>query len=202
MNVLVINCSPKKTESSTYRVAKAMIKQLSGIKATKVKLLDATALPHIDSSYASSLCSSDDGFDSQQGSLALSDQLITSLVLANIVIIASPMHNYTLPSCLKSWIDHVVRAGKTFEITSTGKKPLLVDKPVYILVSAGGSFSGEAAYQPDFFTPYMTEVLATIGLNNPLFFAIEGTVSSKELLQQRIESVQRRVCEHLVATLI
>ena len=202
MNVLVINCSPKQTESSSYYVAQSMIATLSNSVPVEVEIIDATRLPHIDSAYADALCSPDCHHDLSVGSLALSEQLIASLDAADMVIIASPMHNYSVPSSLKSWIDHVVRAGKTFKITATGKHPLLEAKPVYILVSSGSTFSGEAAYQPDFFTPYMKAVLATIGQNQVFFFPIEGTVSTKAFVQQKIETIQRRVSEHLATTVM
>ncbi len=201
MKILVINCSPQQLASSTYSVAQAMIDQLTDLHELNIDMLDATGLPHIDSDYANSLCAADSAHDLNKGSLAISDRLIRSLERADLVIIASPMHNYSIPSCLKSWLDHVVRAGKTFDITATGKQALLVDKPVYVLVSSGGVFSGEAAYQPDFFTPYIKAILATIGLNNVLFFTIEGTANRTDLVQQKIADVQRRVCEHLVTAL-
>jgi FMN-dependent NADH-azoreductase len=164
MNVLLINASPQQAQSSTYGVAQKMIEQWSKKNVIELQQVDATSLPHIDSEYANALCLLDAAVDETAGSLAISNELIASLEWASVVIIVSPMHNYSLPSCLKSWVDHVVRAGKTFEITSTGKHALLDDKPVYILVSSGGVFSGEGAYQPDFFTPYMKEVLSTMVL--------------------------------------
>ncbi|MEN8618446.1 FMN-dependent NADH-azoreductase [Shewanella baltica] len=201
MKILVINCSPQQLASSTYSVAQAMIDQLTDLHELNIDMLDATGLPHIDSDYANSLCAADNAHDLNKGSLAISDRLICSLERADLVIIASPMHNYSVPSCLKSWLDHVVRAGKTFNITATGKQALLADKPVYVLVSSGGVFSGEAAYQPDFFTPYIQAILATIGLNSVLFFTIEGTANRTDLVQQKIADVQRRVCEHLATAL-
>lgn len=202
MKVLVINGSPKQNKSSTYLVAKTMIEQLKVSRLVNVEHIDTTALPHIDTAYADTLCSIDANYGENKGSLALSDQLIYSLNGADIVIITSPMHNYSLPSCLKSWIDHVVRAGKTFEITSTGKRALLIDKPVYVLISSGGVFSGKGAYQPNYFTPYMKSVLATIGFKNPHFFTIEGTAESNTLVKKRIEEVEHQVCKHLAETFI
>ena len=177
-----------------------MTKQLSGFHAIEIENIDATTIPHIDSIYANAISSGTPPPNANNGSLHLSDQLITSLTVADVVIIASPMHNYTVPSSLKSWVDHVVRAAKTFEITADGKHGLLDDKPVYILVSAGGMFTGENASQPDFFTPYMKEVLTTVGLESVFFFTIEGTASNKDAVRQRIESVQSQVSEHLART--
>ncbi|UTV30643.1 FMN-dependent NADH-azoreductase [Photobacterium atrarenae] len=202
MNILLINSSPKRHQSCTYILAQTIIQQLSKQSTVEVIETDATKLPHLDSDYSTTLCSPGVMCDESVGSLSLSNQLISDLDKADLVIIASPMHNFSLPSGLKSWVDHVVRAGRTFKITSTGKQGLLNDKPVYVLVSSGGSFSGKDAYQPDFFTPYMTEVMATVGLNNIQFFTIEGTAANPEAVREQIEARQNQVKYHLENVLI
>ena len=55
------------------------------------------------------------------------------------------------------------------------KAGLLRDRPVYVAVAAGGILSGERARQPDFLTPHLRAVLASIGLRDVRFFAVEGT---------------------------
>jgi FMN-dependent NADH-azoreductase len=85
------------------------------------------------------------------------------------------MHNMTVPASLKSWIDHVVRAQRTFNVTPAGKVGLLRDRPVFVSIASGGRFSGDRARQPDFLTPYMQAVLGTIGLLDLKFFSIQGT---------------------------
>ncbi len=87
------------------------------------------------------------------------------------------MHNFTVPSALKAWIDHVVRARRTFNVTKEGKVGRLRDRPVFVAVSSGGRFSGERARQPDFLTPYLKAVLGTIGLHDLTFFSVQGTGS-------------------------
>lgn len=200
MNVLLINASPKKDQASTHLIAQVMVNTLLDNAEVKLDTLDVTMLPHIDRHYAEVLCGSASPH-TDSASLNLSDGLVASLEKADLLIITSPMHNYTLPSSLKCWLDYVVRAGKTFEITDTGKLPLLKDKPVYILISSGGSFSGELAYQPDFFTPYMKAILATIGLTKLHFFSIEGTAGDPEVVEQQIYKIQQQVCDHLRASI-
>jgi FMN-dependent NADH-azoreductase len=118
-----------------------------------------------------------------KGSSAVSDQLIAELERADVVVIGTPMHNLSVPSSLKAWIDHVVRARRTFTMATSGKKGMLHDRPVYIAVASGGRFSGTNAHQPDFLTPYLKAVLASIGLNNLLFFSVEGTGARAESVE-------------------
>jgi FMN-dependent NADH-azoreductase len=55
-------------------------------------------------------------------------------------VIGTPMHNFTVPSALKAWIDHIVRVRRTFNVTPAGKVAMLRDRPVFIAVSSGGRF--------------------------------------------------------------
>ena len=47
----------------------------------------------------------------------LSDQAIDELMAADVIVIGAPMHNFSIPSALKAWIDHVVRTGRTVRYT-------------------------------------------------------------------------------------
>ena len=112
---------------------------------------------------------------SQAGSFAQSEDLIQELESSDFVVIGTPMHNFTVPSALKAWIDHIVRVRRTFNVTTEGKVGTLRDRPVFVAVSSGGRYSRERARQPDFLTPYLKAILATIGLHDLTFFSIEGT---------------------------
>jgi FMN-dependent NADH-azoreductase len=96
---------------------------------------------------------------------AASETYIAELEATDALVLSLPMHNYTVPATLKSWLDHVVRIGRSFDPTPRGKVGRLRDRPTYVVIATGGSFTGDAA-QPDFATPYLTAILATIGLKD------------------------------------
>lgn len=121
---------------------------------------------------------------SSDASIVQSDDLIGELERADILIISTPMHNLTMPSALKAWIDHVVRVRRTFNITPAGKVGALRDRPVFIAIASGGRYSGERANQPDFLTPYLRLILGMIGLKDLTFFSVQGTGSSPEALAE------------------
>ena len=101
----------------------------------------------------------------QQQALKQSDELINELMAADVIVIGAPMHNFSIPTALKAWIDQIVRAGKTFSYTDKGPKGLLpADKRVLVIVSRGGVYDeGSAA---DFQVPYLRHMLQFVGLNN------------------------------------
>ncbi len=116
--------------------------------------------------------------------MARSEELVQELESSDFVVIGTPMHNLTVPSTLKAWIDHVVRARRTFNITTSGKVGTLHDRPVFVAIASGGRFSGERARQPDFLTPYLTAILGMIGLHDLTFFSVQGTGAGSDAVAE------------------
>ncbi|GJJ05013.1 FMN-dependent NADH-azoreductase [Duganella rhizosphaerae] len=200
MKILHITCSPRGQQSVSYRLSqRVMDRLLSQHPAAQIVTRDlwAEPLPHVDGEYAGALGSTRDGAKPASGramsSLALSERLIAELRDAECVIIATPMHNFTVPSALKAWLDHVVRIGVTFNATPEGKIGTLADRPVYIAVSSGGYRTGERARQPDFLEPYLRAILPTIGLKNLSFFSVESTVAGPEATTAAFAAVEREL---------
>lgn len=182
MNILHVSCSPRGRESESFGLAQKIMTKLRAIAPTATvasRALDGGALAHVDANYATALSASSHGVDElfQGGSLRQSEVLIRELDNADVVVIGTPMHNLTVPSSLKAWIDHVVRVRRTFTVGQEGKKGLLRDRPVFVAVSSGGRFSGEHPSQADFLTPYLRTILGTVGLHDVTFFSIQGTAS-------------------------
>ncbi len=63
--------------------------------------------------------------DGDPAELAQSDELVDELLAADELVIVAPVYNFGIPAALKSWIDQVVRAGRTFRFTETGPEGLL-----------------------------------------------------------------------------
>ncbi len=73
--------------------------------------------------------------DAEQAALALSNLLTDELLAADVLVLAAPMYNFAIPSTLKAWLDHVLRAGVTFKYTETGPQGLLSGKRAFVLLS-------------------------------------------------------------------
>jgi FMN-dependent NADH-azoreductase len=112
----------------------------------------------------------------QKEILAVSDSLIADLQEADEYAIGVPMHNFSIPSTLKLWIDQVMRAGKTFEYGTGVAKGLLPGKTATLLVASGGVYEhGSALAALNFVTPYLRTVLGFMGITDVNFIAAEGT---------------------------
>lgn len=197
MKILHVTCSPRGPASESYRLSQSIMGFLlrSDPTATVVnRIIGSSAMPPVDEDYAISQQEAADV--SQDGSAAVSEELIRELESADVVVIGTPLHNYTVPSALKLWIDHIVRVRWTFNVTPQGKVGTLRDRPVFVAVSSGGRFSGDRARQPDFLTPYLKAILGMIGLHDLTFFSVEGTAFGPDALAETRARTDRALREY------
>ncbi|MNP03971.1 FMN-dependent NADH-azoreductase [compost metagenome] len=106
------------------------------------------------------------------------------------------MHNFTVPAVLKLWIDHVLRINRTFIAGPDGKVGLLVDRPVYVIVSSGGFHRGARARQPDFLSAYLRHVLGTLGLQNVHFVYLEGLAINEQAVLAATTQARLQLAGH------
>jgi FMN-dependent NADH-azoreductase len=201
MNILHVSCSPRGQASESYRLSQNIVGLLLRRDPTATVIdrhIGNGDIAPVDADYAASQQSSADV--SREGSARRSEQLIQELEHADVVVIATPVHNYTVPATLKTWIDHIVRVRRTFELTPQGKVGTLRDRPVFVAVSAGGKYSGEKARQPDFLTAYLRAILGMIGLHDLRFFSVEGTAFGPEAVAEARSRADRALREHFFSS--
>jgi FMN-dependent NADH-azoreductase len=189
IRILHVSCSPRGQASESYRISQKIIGFLLQNEPAAIlvnRVIGGGAIPHIDESYAMALGATEQSSAElfPQGSMSKSEELIQELENSDVVVIGTPMHNFTVPSVLKAWIDHIVRIRRTFNVTRDGKVGALRDRPVFVAVSSGGKFSGERARQPDFLTPYLRAILGTIGLHDLTFFSVEGSALGPDAMAE------------------
>jgi FMN-dependent NADH-azoreductase len=112
----------------------------------------------------------------QREVLALSDELIAELKTADEFVIGVPMHNFSIPSGLKLWIDQVARAGETFSYENGAPAGLLHHKKATFLVASGGVYDhGTPGFALNFVEPYLRSLFAFIGVRETTFISASGT---------------------------
>lgn len=112
----------------------------------------------------------------QASALKVSDELISELQHSDEYVFGVAMHNFSIPSTLKLWIDQVVRVGRTFAYGAEGPKGLLTGKKATVLLASGGMYSpGTSMSALDFVTPYLRTVLGFIGVTDVTVIVAEGT---------------------------
>jgi len=114
--------------------------------------------------------------DDQRATLALSDELIAELLEAEEYVIGVAMHNFSIPSVLKLWIDQVARQGRTFSYGPNGPRGLLKGKKATLIVASGGVYEADSpmgAY--NFVDPYLKTVLGFLGVLDVTVIPVGGT---------------------------
>ncbi len=96
--------------------------------------------------------------------IAISDELVAELQVAEHIVIGTPMYNFSIPAVLKAWINHIVRIGVTVSSDNVG---LLTGKKATIIIATGGDFSpGSPIEGYNQASGYLRQVLGWIGITD------------------------------------
>ncbi|MNN69168.1 FMN-dependent NADH-azoreductase [compost metagenome] len=106
------------------------------------------------------------------------------------MVLAAPMYNFAIPSTLKAWLDHVLRAGVTFQYTAQGPQGLLQDKRAFVLTARGGVYAGGLLDQQE---PYLRQVLGFIGITDVTFIHAEGLNMGGDAAEQGLAKARKQL---------
>lgn len=148
-------------------------------------------IPHLDGAgFQAFLSQPGERSAEQQATVALSDTLIGELQAADVLVIGLPMYNLGVPSTLKSWFDHIARAGITFRYTANGPPGLLTGKKAYVFATRGGRYAGTAF---DTQTDYVRNFLGFIGITEVEFVYAEGLNMGDDSRNSSLAAAQSEV---------
>lgn len=175
--LLRIDSSARKTDSMSRAIGDEVYRRLQARHADiRLQHLDlADGMAHIDGQWVgANLTPADQRSVEQRQRLAASDTAVAALKEADALLLTVPVYNFSVPSVLKAWIDHVCRAGLTFRYTADGPQGLLTDKPVYLVMASGGVPFGSPA---DFASTYLRQVFRFLGIEDVRLIGAEGVAA-------------------------
>lgn len=159
----------------------------------QVRDLAVEPVPHLDATLlAGWMKPAEQQSDIERAAAARSNLLTDELLAADVLVLAAPMYNFAIPSTLKSWLDHVLRAGVTFKYTETGPQGLLTGKRAYVLTARGGIYAGSGL---DHQEPYLRQALAFIGIHDVQFIHAEGLNMGAEFQEKGIAKAREQVAQ-------
>ncbi len=178
--LLKIDSSPMGERSVSRKLTAAFSKTwLKAHPGGTVISRDLTTLhiPIVDGAWVTAAYTPEGARTAQQkDALAVSDFLIAELQQADEYVVGVPMHNFSIPSTLKLWVDQVVRMGKTFAYSASGRQGLLTGKKTTLLIASGGVYDqGSAAEALNFVTPYLRTIFGFMGITDVNIIAAGGT---------------------------
>ena len=175
MNTLLVLDSAASGEASVSRaLVREAVDAFTAARPTRVVYRDLSRdpVPHLTEATLAGVRGVP-ASETEHASRALSDALIAELRAADTIVIGAPMYNFSIPTTLRAWFDHVLRAGETFSYAKSGPKGLLEGKRVIVVESRGGLYSEGPAAALDFQEPYLRQLLGFMGLTDVTFIRAE-----------------------------
>ena len=188
--ILYLNSSVRSTGSVSRQLSGEFIEKLKAAHPganVVTRDLAANPLPHLSESMVGAYFTPPEQRTEEQKQLIkTSDEVVAELLAADIVVVGAPMYNFSVSSTLKSWIDHVARAGVTFKYTETGPVGLVQGKKFVIFTSRAGVYSSGPAQAMDFQETYLRGVLGFLGITDVTFVSAEGLAMGDEAVNSAL----------------
>ncbi|MBU1282529.1 MULTISPECIES: FMN-dependent NADH-azoreductase [Pseudomonas] len=195
-NVLVIESSARQQGSVSRQLTAQFIANWSAanpVDQIKVRDLAVDQVPHLDANLLGGwMTPAAQQSEAEQAALALSNLLTDELLAADVLVLAAPMYNFAIPSTLKAWLDHVLRAGVTFKYTETGPQGLLSGKRAFVLTARGGIYAGGTQ---DHQEPYLRQALAFVGIHDVSFIHAEGLNLGGEFMEKGLNQAKAQLAQ-------
>lgn len=194
--ILIINASARTALSKSRMLTSAFAEQwMSRLGDDHITYRDLSIdkIPHVDEKWVIAAGKPKAVRTTEEAAaLAISDELIAELKSADIIVLGSPMYNWSVPGVLKGYIDQVVRVNETWRINREDPANpylgLLENKRLILLLSRGGTGyePGEANAHMNFQSTYLKTVFNVMGITDIRMVAINGESQDTERLKTTI----------------
>ena len=178
MQILHVISSPRGDASLSIQLGNGIIEKLKAANpgsTVTVRDLATHPFPHLEAAKLQSLFTpAPERTPAQQEAAKHSDDAIAEVQAADVLVIDAPLYNFSIPSTLKAWIDHICRAGITFKYVDGKPQGLITGKKVYVAMASGGIYSEGPAAGYDFVAPYLKAVLGFLGMTDVTVARAEG----------------------------
>jgi FMN-dependent NADH-azoreductase len=113
--------------------------------------------------------------DAQRAENAVSEQLVSQFLAADVIVIGAPFYNFSIPTQLKAWIDRLAQPGRTFTYTDKGPTGLATGKTVIVASTRGGAYStSEGGQAMEHQESYLKVVFGFFGVTDVRIVRAEG----------------------------
>ena len=194
LRILRVDASARRTGSSSRQLGDRLVERITAASAVEPAVTHrdvgagAEGLPFVDEDWVdANFTDPSERSGEQKQTLGLSDELVSELKEADVLIITSPIYNFGVPASLKAWIDLIARARETFRYTENGPVGLLEGKKAYVLMASGGTQIGS---EIDFASGYLRHILGFVGIHDiEVIAADRGMARGAEALEQALAQV-------------
>jgi FMN-dependent NADH-azoreductase len=175
-NILIVDSAATGESSVSRKLTRALADTLQRRDpAARIVRRDvgAAPIPHLSEATVPAIRAGLVESAEAERALALSDELVAELKDADLVVIGAPMYNFGMPSTLKAWFDHVLRARITFRYTESGPEGLLKGKKAIVVEARAGLYSEGPGAAMDSQEPHLRTLLGFMGIDDVTFVRAE-----------------------------
>lgn len=165
------------------------------VVAVAYRDLAAEPVPHLSGALFAAANGADIKIEGElQRDIALSDELLSEFLAADVVVIGLGLYNFTVPSQLKAWVDRVVVRGKTFSYGETGPQGLLGGKKVVLAVARGGFYGPQSPMAAwEHAESYLRTLFGFLGVTDLEVVIAEGLSVGAEQRVQGLADASRQI---------
>ena len=188
-NILILDSAATGESSVSRRLTRAAAEVLVARDPdAHITLRDvgSNPIPHLTADTVPAIRAGIVETEAAREALALSDALIAELKAADLIIIGAPMYNFGMPSTLKAWFDHVLRARITFQYSEAGPEGLLKGKKAIVVEARAGLYSEGPAASMDSQEPHIRTLLGFMGIDDVTFVRAEKLAFGPEAAEAAI----------------
>lgn len=206
MQILHIDSSILGADSVSRQLSAEIVAALTAAQPdATVEYLDlaVNAPPHLGADAIGFRTGQQATTEAERAPNALSEQLVTQFLAADVLVIGAPFYNFTIPSQLKAWIDRVLQAGRTFRYTAAGPEGLAGGKKVIVAESRGGVYSTtEGGRAMDHQESYLQTIFGFVGISDVQFVRAEGLGMGPEARAAGIANGQAEIARAVATPLL
>lgn len=203
--ILVINASARKTRSLSRQLVEVFIdKWKSKYPGDSMvhREVGQGEIPHVSEAWiAGAFKPANLRSGEEIDALKLSSVLIGELKGADVIVLGTPMYNWSIPSALKAYIDQVLRVNETILINKEDPANpyigLLEGKKVFLLLARGNAGYGPGEYfaHMNFQTNYLITVFRVMGITDVEEVLLNGSVVNESGIGAALEVARQQITE-------
>lgn len=129
--------------------------------------------------------------DEEKKKIGRMNAIIEQFISADKYVFVTPMWNFTFPPLMKTYIDAICVAGKTFKYTENGPVGLMTGKKALHIQASGGIYSEGPAKGMEYGHAYLKAVLGFLGIEDMDSIFIEGMAQNPD----KAEAIRVRAIE-------
>lgn len=196
MKTLIIKYIPRNEQSNTKKLLDAFreeigicdIEELDLLEDVPDMLIDKNLLAHINRNILGQELLPD-----ERKLLSKMDRMAAQLKSTDIVVVAFPMYNFSMPSIVKAWFDSVIQSGVTFGRRKDGQMISNDAKKALTLVSSGGVYNKETSSSREHALSLSNLEFQFMGYSDVRGILAEGMVMNEEVKQTNLNKSIRQV---------